>query len=464
MQVPAVQDTIVAVSSGWQAAPLGIVRLSGPDSFALLHALGVTPPAGHVVAPCWSAARLRLDAATTLAANVFWFPAPRSYTGQDVVELHTIGCLPLLRALSEHLIELGARQAQPGEFTARAFLLGKLDATQVDRVLSLMQARDQATRRAQARGGRDGRRHAGERAVERITALLAAVEAGIDFVEEDDVRFVSPAEVVRTLDAVIADLNAACSSGADALPSAYPHVVLAGLPNAGKSTLFNRLIASERALVSSVPGTTRDVLSATLTLDSATIVLQDCAAAGPAGDAEGTGAAGPAEPEAVARAAAANAVRQADLVLWLHAADTAWEPRELEFCGQIPRARRVLVRSKIDLGERTALDDVLLPFSDALPVSALRGDGLVQLRDLLARRVGKLIPPVPGDVSQSDWPAAIAALRRARDLARPRAAGLASPELVALELRAARELLAGDTTPVDEEILARIFSEFCIGK
>jgi hypothetical protein len=96
--VPAVQDTIVAVSSGWQAAPLGIVRLSGPDSFTLLHALGVPPPTGHAVAPCWSAARLRFDAATTLAATVFWFPAPRSYTGQNVVELHTIGCLPLLRA------------------------------------------------------------------------------------------------------------------------------------------------------------------------------------------------------------------------------------------------------------------------------------------------------------------------------------------------------------------------------
>ncbi len=464
MPVPAVQDTIVAVSSGWQAAPLGIVRLSGPDSFTLLHALGVPPPTGHAVAPCWSAARLRFDAATTLAATVFWFPAPRSYTGQNVVELHTIGCLPLLRVLSERLIELGARQAQPGEFTARAFLLGKLDATQVDRVLDLMQARDQATRRAQARAGRDARRHAGGRAVERITTLLTAIEAGIDFVEEDDVRFVSPAEVVRTLDAVIADLNGACSTGADALPSACPHVVLAGLPNAGKSTLFNRLIASERALVSSVPGTTRDVLSATIALDSATIVLQDCAGAGPAGGAEGAGAAGPAEPEAVARAAAANAVRQADLVLWLHAADAAWEPCELEFCRQVPRARRVLVKSKIDLGERVAPDDVPLPFSDTIAVSTLRGDGLAQLRDLLGQRVGKLTPPVPGDASQSDWPAAIAALRRARELARPCAAGLDSPELVALEFRAARELLAGNTTSVDEEILARIFSEFCIGK
>jgi tRNA modification GTPase len=156
MQMPALDDTIIAVSSGWQAATLGIVRLSGPAVFDVVGRAGVRlPAAGGRPSVGWREARLTLGDGLRLPATILSFHAPHSYTGQDIVEIHTVGSLPTLRAVSGRLIELGARRALPGEFTARAFLNGRLDADQVDQVLALISAEDQATARRAARLGRE---------------------------------------------------------------------------------------------------------------------------------------------------------------------------------------------------------------------------------------------------------------------------------------------------------------------
>ena len=129
MLMPALDDTIIAVSSGWQAAPLGIVRLSGPAAFELLQDVGVSPPPPDPrPSPRWFEASLTIAPDLNLPATVFCFHAPRSYTGQDIAEIHTVGSLPALRAVAARLIDVGARRALPGEFTARAFLDGRLDA------------------------------------------------------------------------------------------------------------------------------------------------------------------------------------------------------------------------------------------------------------------------------------------------------------------------------------------------
>ncbi len=446
MNIPALDDTIVAVATGWEPAPLGIVRLSGPASFALVAQLGAIMPGQ---CPHWSPAELEILAGTRLHALVYWFRAPRSYTGQNVVEVHTAGSLPLLRELCRQLIAAGARRALPGEFTARAFINGRLDAAQVADVLALMRAQDQASLQTAARHARGQTQAAIAQTAEQLVDLLARVEAGIDFVEEEDVRFISAAETVAQIDELMARLRAAQS----AAPTRHetPHIALAGLPNAGKSTLFNALLGYERALVSPVLGTTRDVLSAELLLDGRAVVLQDAAGLGAAPD----------ELELATHLAAEEAMAQADVVLWVHAADQGWQPRETSVCERLAGERRVLVRSKVDLGAPAPADPPL-PFAAEVAVSALREEGLSALREIINQRLATVGTAEPGG---SDVDAALGALERARALAAEGGPNLAAPELVALELRAAHEVLAEiGAPPVDEQLLGRIFAEFCVGK
>ncbi|MCK4343478.1 MAG: 50S ribosome-binding GTPase [Phycisphaerae bacterium] len=452
MQAPLIDDSIVAVSSGWQSTPIGIIRLSGPNSFELLRRLGTTPAADR---PAWTSARLRLDSDQTLPATVFWFSAPRSYTGQDVVEVHTVGCLPLLRELSARLIEMGARRALPGEFTARAFILGKLDARQVEGVLGLMQSEHEAVVRQAARLTRGRQRRLADDLAERSTGLLALIEAGIDFVEEEDIRFISPAEVVQELDTLLAELDRAALGSPDEPLAGQPHIALVGLPNAGKSTLFNSLLGTERALVSPVLGTTRDVLSAEIELGGHRALFQDCAGLGSSA----------ADLEIATHLAAERTARQADLVLWIHAADAAWDDHETASCRQLSPERLLLVWSKVDLAAQHPPDTIAATFEDIVEVSVKDDIGLSRLRALLTARLDRLARPGAISASGTDLLAVSEALRRARVIAAQQLSDMQSPELVALELRVACDLLASAKyRPIDEDILARVFSQFCVGK
>ena len=185
MLLPSTDDTIVAVSSGWTPSPIGIVRLSGPQSHDLIDALVEWREPLHPDSP--------------LPATIMLFHAPHSYTAQDMAEIHTIGCLPALRSLCATLIARGARRALPGDFTARAFLSGKLAADQVEAVLSLINAESAADARAAARLSLGMRRRCTDELMTRLKDLLALIEAGIDFVEEEDVSFVSPPQVCRAI-------------------------------------------------------------------------------------------------------------------------------------------------------------------------------------------------------------------------------------------------------------------------
>lgn len=451
MRPPSLDDTIVAVSSGWSAAPLGVVRLSGPDSTALLMRMGVAPT---TAAPRWTTIRLQLDTHTTLPATALWFHAPRSYTGQDVVELHTVGCLPLLRELSARLIELGARRALPGEFTARAYLAGKLASDQVEAVLALMRSSREADIRQAARLARGDAsiRLAGLR--ERVIDLLALIEAGIDFVEEEDIRFISETEILTRIDQMLAALAADERSCAPSRRAGKLHVALVGPPNAGKSTLFNALVGSQRAIVSPVLGTTRDVISAEIELGGLGVVLQDCAGLG--GSAT--------ELELATHLASERAARLADLVLWVHAADDEWDHRVTEVCRGIPPARRVLVWTKTDLVP-TRPRDAPVFFERTVSVSVPSGVGLPEVRTTLADCLAGIAPSAP-EWTEGGWVReAKNSLKRARNSAAGSGAGPGLPEIVCLELRQALAAVDGDVQePLDERLLDRIFSEFCVGK
>jgi tRNA modification GTPase len=455
MIFPAIDDTIVAVSSGWEARPLGIVRLSGPESFTLAAALGAPPsvPQGAGWPRCCEC-RLRV-AGMTLPALVHWFCRPRSYTGQDLVEFHTVGCLPLLREMCAALIDQGARRALPGEFTARAYLNGRLNADDVADVLAAITAGSAGMVRRKHRERRAARDALLTGLCADLADLLSRVEAGIDFVEEEDIRFVTAGELRAALDGMRQKLAACCQGGQYAPRAGRLHVALAGLPNAGKSTLFNALVGSDRAIVSPVLGTTRDVLSAEVELGGVALVLQDCAGLGQSAD----------ELEAAAHLAAESAAQQADVVLWVHAFGTAWEPDELRALTRIDATRQLLVWSKTD---RPVSSPTVVPpvdFAAEVRTSALTGAGLVELGDALGRVVsGRTSFADVADMGAGAQVAA-AALERACELVSAGGGDVSAPELVSLELRMAYEALSGtahgDTI---EGILGRIYSHFCVGK
>ncbi len=460
MNLPVVTDTVLALATAWQPAPLAILRLSGPDCFEVAAAVGIMPPADKTVHS--TRGNLQLVSSAAVPVEALWFRAPRSYTGQNLVELHTVGALPWLRELSSRLLAAGARRALPGEFTARAYLAGKLRPEAVNSILDLIHADDDATARRAARVMNGAPIEQQGRLAERLAALLARVEAGIDFVDEEDVRFIC-AEAVATelaeLQAQADRLHAAAGRGG----RGRPHVALAGLPNAGKSTLFNALVGYRRAIVSPVLGTTRDVLSAEVAIGEQVIMLQDCAGLGHT----------PTDLDLAAHRAAEQTTAHADVVLWVHAADTPWEAAELEALSHLPRERIVLVESKAELagardGKAEPCRAKELPpgapeCSHAVRVSAITGLGLDRLREVLPAALAAAMPIDAGDIV-TDVPALAAALERAQRQARADSA-LAAPELLAHELRAALRTVRSAAQPaLADELLGRIFTQFCIGK
>lgn len=456
MQAPALDDTIVAVSSGWRADPLGIVRLSGPAAFGLLEQVGApVPTTAAQPRPGCGETRVKPDQDLDLPATIYWFRKPRSYTGQDVAEIHTVGSLPALRALAARLIELGARRALPGEFTARAFLNGRLDADRIEAVLTLINAQDEAGVRQAARAGRSGYRARLAALGERLTELIALVEAGIDFVEEEDVRFISPAELRSSIDELAIAISGLDQPASVLQRAGKPHVALAGLPNAGKSTLFNALLGYERAIVSPVLGTTRDVLSAELEVGGVALVLQDCAGLGASTD----------ELESAAHLAAEQTADQADLVLWLHDCTAPWDARETTACHRIPEDRRLLVISKLDQLADSRGSKPPTGFLSTVEVSCVRGQGLERLREVVGERLEQLASPNADAAAIRHSRAALHALARAWRASEGADEVLALPEIVAAELRHAWETLDElGRGPLVNDVLATIFGRFCIGK
>ncbi|MBW7907221.1 MAG: 50S ribosome-binding GTPase [Phycisphaerae bacterium] len=453
MTPPTMGDTIVAIATAWSPAALGVVRLSGPAAFELCGSIGARLPAPDARCPFFGPAEVEAAPGLITPALVYWFRGPASYTGQDIVELHLPGCLPLLRTFADGLLARGARRALPGEFTARALRNGKLRGADVQRVFDLIHAADAAAAREAARtsAGVHGDRLA--RLGARLLDLVAELEAGIDFVDEEDVRFVTAEQLAGHLAEIERELRELSASSAARNLAALPHVALAGLPNAGKSTLFNALLGQERAIVSPVIGTTRDVLSAELDLAGLRCVLQDTAGLGAAAD----------ELELSAHLAAEGAADTADLVLWVHEAGAPWPPAEIAACDRIPADRRLLVLSKVDQccpGD-SRQDAGEVGFGEPCRVSSLSGRGM---QDLADRIRGELFARAASrGAGEVGLEAVSVEIRQAVEHVRNRA--LAEPELVALTLREAwNRLSIANSEPTDEQVLTRILARFCLGK
>ena len=440
-------DTIVAIATGAGFSSRGIVRLSGPHiRSALTTVLSPAPSSRGIVPTC-----LRLSTGDELPLLACWFPAPASYTGEDSLELITVGNPMLLeRVMETFLAQRGLRRAEPGEFTARAYLRGQLSLDQAESVAALIAARTQGELAAAAEllSGERGRRY--RQLADELASLLALVEAGIDFTDQEDVVPIAPrllAERLTALDSLFTSLGA---SQDVAHRAGTLRVVLAGRPNAGKSTLFNALLGRDRAVVSEVAGTTRDALLEELLLQSEHgMVLRIELADLPGLDDINRGIL-----DQAAQHAARALVQAADIVLYC-------DPAGRFEAAPHTRGTILRVRTKSDL----SLDS---PPGDSSSVCALDGFGLAALK----RAIVDAAAPGTSDAAHAVLPRhaqalsvaqqQVSAASRAVD---PHQRALADPEVVADSLRAALDAvgqLVGRISP--DDVIGRIFLTFCIGK
>lgn len=445
-------DVIVAPATPPGRGAVAMVRLSGHGALAIASEL-----TGR---RAWSPrrvtrVRLQLTDGLTDDALVAIFTAPQSYTGEDVVEFSVHGSPVIVESLVKACVAAGARLAGPGEFTLRAYLNGRLDLLQAEAVADLVEATTPAQIRV-ASAHLEGALSAHVRELgDELASLRALLEASLDFPDEG-FHFITREELAGRL----AALRASCArllGSADAGQRLHEGavVVIAGRPNAGKSSLFNALVGRQRAIVTEVPGTTRDLVTEHVALGGVPVTLVDTAGLRESVDAV--------EREGVARAE--EALQSADLVLFVvnpcgtdddhSGSEAVWE--------SVPQARRVLVTTRADLVQSGEASASWWP-ADRVSVSSATGEGLDALRDVLARRLG-----------QAQWDGVM--------LTRARHRGLVQQVVASLE-RAASTLAAGGSEEyvlVDvldglealgalrqvegaDEVLDTIFSSFCIGK
>lgn len=438
--------TIFAAATAAGKAGVAVVRVSGPQAGAALRALAGTLPRPRV------AARARLadpaDGGALDDGLVLWFPAPASFTGEDVAEFHIHGGRATLAGVLGALGRVpGLRLAEPGEFARRAFAAGKLDLTQVEALADLIEAETAAQARQALRQLGGGLGRAAEDLRARILKLRARAEAEIDFPDEGDV----PGGLIAALKAPLAALDGELATLIDAATRGERlrrgfTVAILGAPNAGKSSLLNRLARREAAIVSSVAGTTRDVIEVHLDLAGWPVTLWDTAGLRAIPDAADPHAA--LEIEGMRRAAARAAEADLRLVV-LDARDGEPDAALAPYA-----ADALVVRNKSDL----------VPHASGLAVSALTGAGIEALeRELTARAAAALDAGALAAI-----PATRARHREALEGVRAalrRASAQGPPELVAEELRIAADALAriAGRTGV-EDVLDVLFAEFCIGK
>ena len=436
-------DTIVAAATPPGRGGIGIVRISGPATRAIAESM-----LGRVPRPRYADTAAFADGAgraidTGLA---LFFPAPRSFTGEDVLELHGHGGPVVMDLLIRRAVELGARPARPGEFSERAFLNDKIDLAQAEAIADLINAGSAEAARA-ALGSLAGEF---SREVTSLTAqimeLRAFVEAAIDFPDEDVEYLDSPAVRSRLTDISGRFERIARTASQGRALSEGLTVVIAGRPNAGKSSLLNALAGQDAAIVTGIPGTTRDLLRERIEIDGLPIHVIDTAGLREGGDVI--------EEEGIRRARAE--MRRADLILYLIDTNAGAAPGELESLTQEPAS--LLVWNKIDVAAP--------PVAHAgIAISALTGAGLAELRERLKEAAGYRA----GDSGLfSARRRHLEALARAERLVHSAAARLAERaafELVAEELRLAQQALGEITGEVTSDtLLGAIFADFCIGK
>lgn len=449
----AATDTIAALATPVGTAALAVVRASGPGVPGLVGEIFATAP----VARAAVRGDYRDRAGTLLDDVVFTtFVAPQSSTGEDVLEITCHGNPFIAQKILEDLFARGCRPAGPGEFTQRAFLNGRLDLSQAEAVMDLIHARSE---RALAAANQQLRGALGRRMNELITLMvnsLALLEAYIDFPEED----LPPEDTARLLAQLVTlregTARLLATSHYGEILRAGMRTVILGEPNAGKSSLLNRLLGRDRALVSPEPGTTRDYLEEPITVGPHLLRLIDTAGLNPR----------PASLEAQGMAKTLEQAGEADLFLWVLDATRPVPSLPEELGARLRPENTLVVLNKSDLPPHASPVQLPHPFP-TLRVSALHGTGIEDLQAAIAR-VAEAFRPEVGDeiiAINARHATALATACDCLDSAQAKLAGGVASELVASDLRGALEAFGQIAGRVDHErVLDELFASFCIGK
>ncbi|WP_301100873.1 tRNA uridine-5-carboxymethylaminomethyl(34) synthesis GTPase MnmE [Propionivibrio sp.] len=441
-------ETIAAVATAPGRGGIGVIRLSGHGLQAFARALSgkQAQPRLATLADFRAA-----DASLIDTGLLLYFPAPYSFTGEDVLELQAHGGTVVLQMLLARCLDLGARLAEPGEFTRRAYLNGKLDLAQAEAVVDLIDASTAAAARSAVRSLQGEFSKEINALLEQLTELRALVEASLDFPDED-IDFLEAADAFGRLECVqerLAKVFARAEQGR--LLQGGLHVVLAGQPNVGKSSLLNCLAGDELAIVTPVAGTTRDAVRSTLQIEGIPLHIIDTAGLRVTED----------EIEKIGIARTWHEIDRADVVLLLVDARSGVGDAERSILAQLPaRLARITVYNKIDLAGRTAErhdeTDGL-----AISLSAKSGEGLELLRQALLQIAG-WHPAENVFIARERHLRALTDSRQHIALARSQ---LPQLELFAEELRLAQLALSSITGEFSaDDLLGEIFGRFCIGK
>ena len=445
------RDTIAAVSTPPGRGGLGIIRLSGADALAIAHRilrLRRDPEP-------WRVSLAELPGPQGDAIDqvlVTWFARPRSYTAEDVVEISCHGAPVVLRYCLERALQAGARLAEPGEFTLRAFLTGRIDLPRAEAVRDLIDATTLYQARVAARQAEGSVSRRIGPLKEQLLELIALLEAGIDFAE-DDVGVAPTEEILRRIGPLREGIERFAASFAygSVVRSGFT-LAIVGRPNVGKSSLFNRLLEQDRAIVTEIPGTTRDLVSETAAIRGIPVRLVDTAGVRQGED----------RVERLGIERTFQAMADADLTIVVADLSQPFEEADRELLSRARgQGRWLLAGNKSDLPRAAAID------APVLEVSALTGAGIEALRNAIIQAVAPegAVEQDSGFITSVRHERLLRECLEALDRARPAAESAVHHEMLLLDLYGALQALdaiTGATTA--DDILNRIFSTFCIGK
>lgn len=451
-------DTVAAISTAWGEAGIAVVRVSGSCAVPLAQSIlrfgpkGFPPPRTMRLAALLDGADNAID--QVLAVH---FPGPHSFTGEDVVEVHTHGGTLVAQLCLEGLLRRGARMAEPGEFTRRAFLNGRMDLSQAESVLGIIRSRSEEALRAAARTLSGEFSEFVRQIRDELLTLQGDLEVGLDF-PEDAAPAVDPIglhDALETLRITLRDLEDRCSLGL--LLREGIRVVISGRPNVGKSSLLNALLKQSRAIVTAVPGTTRDIIEETVTYRGIPIRLVDTAGLRvPSDEVEASG---------IERARAA--LKQADICLWLLDGSAPLEDADRDYIRSLGTRESIIVLNKADKALAVTEDDLraIVPEGRTLAISARTGEGLDALKEAIAAIAtagGALDAGLNVTARQlSELRACAEAIAEAQRVLEVDMGQDVTAALLGTARKALERTLG---IAADDDLLDSIFSRFCVGK
>jgi len=452
-------DTIAAISTAWGEAGIAVVRVSGAEARVIADSVLLAIKPLSETPPRYMRNACLIDNNGQVLDKVLavWFRGPKSFTGEDVAEIQCHGGALVARTCLEMCIARGARPAEPGEFTRRAFMNGRIDLTQAEAVLGIIRSKSEEALRASSRVLRGELAEYLQDVYHEILSLSARLEVGLDFPEED-IPFIDDHEAslnVLTLKKSLEDLLDRCRTGF--LLRDGIRVALVGRPNVGKSSLLNALLQESRAIVTSIPGTTRDVIEEVLSYRGVPLTIVDTAGIGIPAD----------EVEAIGIERAEQEFHRAEVRVWVIDGSEPLSRADLDLASRIQHLRHVVVINKADLPLQTKEKDLdkILPASPVFIISAQMGEGLEKLKDEIVSMVagtGALDSGLNTSSRQiHELQTSLKALEEAWEALEKGLGQDISGTCLSEALESLERLLG---IQADDTLLDTIFSQFCVGK